>query len=274
MPAEYARFPRGWRGRERVPAGGVRFARIHGVDWTLDWTLGGLGYEGAMRGRILQYAGRRGDLCRRASFWLALVFFGVSSLVGFVRAVRLFGVPPIETDATILGRAFVGRGAYAQAVEEFRLAGLIDPERYDPPPELAFSLSGGGETGALLGRSRSRVQQHPRDAGAYLALGRALLQRGEITKSVRSLERARALDPELRGLHRWLGQAYLTAGMSRQAEDAFREGLGLAPERADLHEGLGMALYGLGRLEEAVRAFERAQELRARARARSGAAGS
>lgn len=226
-----------------------------------------------VRGEVGSVAGGWRNSLYRACFGLALLLLVSSLGMGFVRAARLFGLPPLELDATILGRDLVERGEYARAVEEFRLAGLIDPERYDPPPELALPRPTSADADALVARQRRRVRERPDASGAHLALGRALLLRGDAAESARSLERARELDPRLRGLQGALGRAYLEAGRTREAEGAFREGVELEPLRPGLHDGLGIALYRLGRLEEAARAFERAQGLRDGAPARGEGSG-
>ena len=154
-------------------------------------------------------------------FAVALLLLFGSFCVGFVESLRIFGLPPIESDATVLGRALVERGDYAGAVEEFRLAAAIDPERYDPPPELALAVPAGVDSQALVQRRRRELAERPQEAAAHLALGRALLHQGDAAGALGSLERARELDPRLSGLH----------------------------------EALGLALYQLGRLEEAARAF-------------------
>ncbi len=194
-------------------------------------------------------------------FLAALLVLGGSFVAGFVEGVRLFGLPPIQGDATILGRALLERGDYATALEEFRLAGLIDPENYGATrPRLAFSPAPGAP--ARAEPLRQRVREDPGDPGAHLALGRALLAQGDLAASLQSLERARDLDARQPGLSATLGRAYWEAGNWVESERALREALAADPH-PDLHDLLGFALHERGKREEAAEHFERARALRA-----------
>jgi tetratricopeptide (TPR) repeat protein len=193
-------------------------------------------------------------------FLVALLLLGGSFLAGFVEGARWFGVPPIQGDATILGRALLERREYAAALEEFRLAALIDPENYSGGPQLSFTPA--PVTPENLERLRRAARENPGSAGAQLALGRALLAQGDLAASLASLERARELDPGQPGLAAALGRAYLVSGRYEESERALREALAASPH-PDLHELMGFALHQRGMREEAALHFEQAQALRA-----------
>ncbi len=199
----------------------------------------------------------------RALFALGLLVLAVSLVAGMTESLRLLGPPPIDGDASVLGRLLLSQGDYAAAVEEFRLAGLLDPERYDPAPELSMALPSPPGAAARVEGLRAATREQPTDAAAFLALGRALLLAGSSQESVRDLERARDLDPGLDGLQASLATAYLEAGRAADAERAYRAALASEPGRAQLYRGLGMALYRQGRLKEAAQAFARFQAGRA-----------
>lgn len=196
----------------------------------------------------------------QALFLVALLVLGGSFVAGFVEGVRLFGLPPIQGNAVILGQALFQRGDYAEAFEEFRLAGLIDPENYGVAPRLSFSPAPAAP--ARVERLRQEVGEHPGNAAAQLALGRALLAQGDLAESLQSLERARELDAHQPGLAAALGRAYLEAGKWVESERALREALAAEPQ-PDLHDLLGFALHEQGKREEAALQFERARALRA-----------
>ena len=197
----------------------------------------------------------------QALFLAALLALGGSFAAGFVEGVRLFGLPPIQGDATVLGRALLERGDYATALEEFRLAGLIDPETYGASrPQLSFSAAPGSPE--RVERLRQSTREDPGSAGAHLELGRALLAQGDLVASLQSLERARDLDPRQPGLDATLGRAYLEAGKWVESERALRAALTADPH-PDLHDLLGFALHEQGKRDEAAQHFERAHTLRA-----------
>lgn len=201
----------------------------------------------------------------QAAFVISLLALGTSFVAGFVESSRYFDLPPIQGDATVLGHLLLERGEFLPALEEFRLAGLIDPENY--ASELTFQRSGGGAPAAVE-KGRQQVQQRPEDPAAHFFLGRALLRDGQITESVRSLERARDLNPELRALQGTLGRALLEAGSTEAAERAYRQAIAREPSNPDWLEGLGLALYWSGRPDEAAEHFGRARTLRERSQRR------
>ena len=198
----------------------------------------------------------------RLAFGVGLLVFAGSFLAGLGEAIRVLGAPPVAVDATALGRALVAQGDYSRAFGEFRLAGMIDPVGYPSPPELAYPAPSHPNAAGLLAQAGRAARQRPGDAAAHLQLGRALMLPGAYADSVRSLERALDLDPELPRLHASLGRAQLLAGSALPAERAFREALTRESRQPALHDDLGFALYQLGRLEEAAEAFERGRELR------------
>jgi tetratricopeptide (TPR) repeat protein len=196
----------------------------------------------------------------KALFLAALLVLGGSFLAGLVESVRTFGLPPIQGDATVLGQALLERREYAAALEEFRLAALLDPENYGAGPQLSFTPE--PPTPESLERLRQAAREHPGSASAQLALGRALLAQGDLAASVASLERARELDPGEPGLAAALGRAYLVSGRYEESERALREALAVSPH-PDLHDLMGFALHQRGLREDAARHFERASALRA-----------
>lgn len=201
-------------------------------------------------------------------FALGLLVLGGSFAAGLVEGGRLFGLPPVDGDVTALGQVLFERGDYAPALEEFRLAALIDPENFGEPPQLAFPRPPGG-TDALVRRLRDRVRERQEDAAAHFGLGRALLLGGAVGEGLHSLERARDLDPQLPGLYGFLGRAYMEAGMLPESQRALREAVAADPSRPALWEVLAMASYRLGQPEQAAAQFERARALRERRGGRS-----
>ena len=169
------------------------------------------------------------------------------------------GAPPIRGSATILGELYFRHGDYARGLEEFRLAGLIDPANYSPDPELGISAAPPANSAARIARGRRAVQLRPDAPDAHLALGVALLQAGENRAGLESLERARELDRSTAGLAAALGHAHVRLSNPSEAVPLFLEALESEPNNADLREALALVLYRLGSREEAVQQFELAR---------------
>jgi tetratricopeptide (TPR) repeat protein len=196
----------------------------------------------------------------QALFLTALLVLAFSFVAGLVEGVRLFGLPPIQGNAAILGQALFERGDYAAAFEEYRLAGVIDPENYGVAPRLSFSPAPAAP--ARVERLQQEAREQPGSAAAHLALGRALVVQGDLAEGLQSLERARDLDARQPELAAALGRAYLEAGRWVESERALREALAADPH-PELHDLLGFALHEQGKREEAAQEFERARALRA-----------
>ncbi len=217
---------------------------------------------GGTEGRLRTVAAwrREASPLYQAVFLAALLVLGGSFVAGFVESVRWFGLPPIQNDATVLGRALLERREYAEALEEFRLAAVIDPENYGVGPQLSFTPAAGAPEN--LERLQQAAREQPGSAGAQFALGRALLAQGDVAASLQSLERARELDPGQPGLAAALGRAYLVSGRYAESEQTLREALAAGPH-PDLHDLMGFALHQRGMRDEAAQHFERASALRA-----------
>ena len=195
------------------------------------------------------------------AFVAAAVVFAASFTAGFVKSFGLFGIPSISSDAAVLGRDLFARSDFGPALDEFRMAGLLDPENYDSSPALDFGQPQ-GDAVALLRRQRQLVEQGSHDAAAHLRLGQALQAAGEAGAAASSFERARDLDPHLPGLSASLGSVYLVEGRFDEAVLILREAVAAAPSLPILHDKLGLALYQAGERDEARREFARARALR------------
>lgn len=80
------------------------------------------------------------------------------------------------------------------------------------------------------------------------------------------LEAAASSDPGNVNVLAALGDEYFTRQQWKQAADAFRKAVALRPSDDNLHTKLGHALYSQGLQDEANREYQKAQELRRKAR--------
>ncbi len=111
------------------------------------------------------------------------------------------------------------------------------------------------------GLLREVVRLAPGWANGHEILGWALISGDRLEEGVRSMERARALDP-LSDFLLWnVGSALLLAGQTTRAIDVVRPALARASGNGPLHLVLGTALYLAGRLPEARAELERGREL-------------
>jgi tetratricopeptide (TPR) repeat protein len=114
----------------------------------------------------------------------------------------------IELDSTrwlayvYIARCYLAKGNWSKAVSNARLAYQAAPGGEDVVPTLTQSLWGGGMEALKGGQFREAVsafteylQLRPADASAYLELGRALMQSGDVSRAVTAFGRALQLNP-------------------------------------------------------------------------------
>jgi tetratricopeptide (TPR) repeat protein len=93
-------------------------------------------------------------------------------------------------------------------------------------------------------------------------LGRALMERGALEKSIQTLEESIRLDPELAMSYEALGGAYEAAGNYQSAADAYRNTIIKDPVRDSAYSSLGCLLLHMGDNEaEAEQVLNKAIEI-------------
>jgi tetratricopeptide (TPR) repeat protein len=106
--------------------------------------------------------------------------------------------------------------ALAQFREEMRL----QPESVYPRLEMAFQLIKRGEYAAAQPYAEEAVKLAPGLFAAHNALGRALVEVGELDRGIAELEESARLAPESPEMFFALAQAYQKAGRKDEAENA------------------------------------------------------
>jgi tetratricopeptide (TPR) repeat protein len=110
--------------------------------------------------------------------------------------------------------------------------------------------------------ARSRAAElPPRSAWEHYALGRALLQTGDLKAALAALNRASDLQPQAFWPHFHRGICAQRLGRHEEAASAFEVCIALAPDKAECWCNRGVALAALGRYESALRDYQRALQL-------------
>jgi predicted Zn-dependent protease len=115
---------------------------------------------------------------------------------------------------------FLLRSGNDKGLAELRRAVELGPEDVMTRLEIAFELLLHGDYAAAKEHAAKAVEQAPSLFAARNALGRALVELGELDAGIRELEEAVRLAPESPETHFTLARAYARAG---RAEDAARE---------------------------------------------------
>ncbi len=129
-------------------------------------------------------------------------------------------------------------------IAAFLAAGPATAGQVQPAGSLAFAAAAARTDQPRLAAKlyRDATRATPRDASAWLGLGKALEAEGSLGEAIAALQRAGELQPGLPGLARARGRAELRAGNLMLAETAYRAATVEAPDDARSWVGLGVAL--------------------------------
>jgi tetratricopeptide (TPR) repeat protein len=117
----------------------------------------------------------------------------------------------LELDSTrrlayvYIARCYMAKGSWSKAMSNARVAYQAAPAGEDVVPTLVQALWGGGMEALKSGQSREAISAfteylrlRPSDASAYLELGRAHMQQGNISAAVAAFSKALQLSPNQR----------------------------------------------------------------------------
>jgi tetratricopeptide (TPR) repeat protein len=187
---------------------------------------------------------------------------------------RCAGNPYARKAAAALRAEVYQRQGDPRAAREARRAVDLsaDPDWPDPVLDEALALQAGRK--ALLDRAtqllgqrrtaeglalfRQAVRDYPKSEKAWLSLGWALLEVGDVTRAVEALQRALDLKADLAEGHFYLGIARARQGELHGAADAFRKAAVARPGYAVASYNLGQCLKGVGDRRGALDAFRSA----------------
>ena len=185
---------------------------------------------------------------------------------------------------TLSGRAGTD-GMFAQAVRHHQLGQLADAEAHcrailsrDPRHVGSLHLLGmiAQQRGAREDAAthfRSVVRFRPEIADGHYRLGHALAELGKFDEAVQSIERARAIDanvrtrrapeatPDYAWTYRNLGNLCVDRRQFADAAALYQRSLALNPDVAEVHNSFGALMVLQGRLAEASAQFARALAL-------------
>lgn len=171
-------------------------------------------------------------------------------------------------------RAYIGKAAWAPAIESGRKAYELAPSGQDVVPVFAEALAGGGRDALSRGQYTEAVTHlgeyvrlQPADARGYLDLGRAYLGSGRYSDALGTVlgGLGRGGDGDVR---QRLTATLLDGGRQALAQGDLQSGIGFLREYVQRDPGqvsayldLGKAYWQSGRQGEALGAFRRVLEL-------------
>ncbi|MGK2859593.1 MAG: protein kinase domain-containing protein [Thermoanaerobaculia bacterium] len=161
---------------------------------------------------------------------------------------------------TTLGEvnALVGKGQ--EAVEAFRAALSLQPDRDDAMIGLASALADGGNDQEAARIYRQAIALRPNLWVGHNHLGVFHLVRGRYEEALGAFNAAIALTPDNIRVLNNLGATYQQMGRHEEALRIYARSLAERPN-ADAYSNRGTCLFFMGRYDESADAFERATAL-------------
>ncbi len=158
----------------------------------------------------------------------------------------------------LLGHLLQVAGREKEAVEEFREAARLFPDREEVHLGLASALFSAGDPAAISGSLDRALELAPDSPWAHLAKGLALIQRGDFGEAIREGEKAVALAPDLPEGRQLLGSARRAAGDHPGAVRELQASLLLDPADSPgvVRFQMALALAALGDRQAARAALE------------------
>lgn len=140
------------------------------------------------------------------------------------------------------------------------ISDLLMQNSGDPAQELpvAFDLLRQGQADQAAGMFRALLQRQPKLAEAWLGLGQAAAQKGDLKVAAQSFSRALQFQPDMVEAYVSLSKAYQRLNRLPQARQACINGLNLAPSDPVLHYNLGVVMRLSGDFDGAIRQYNTA----------------
>lgn len=173
----------------------------------------------------------------------------------FLLVLSFFVLPVVAQDArdvVLKGDAHAGKGAWAEALAEYRRAVTIDPEKADYRARLGAALGKLGNSEEALLEFLEGLRLDPKSGFVYRSLGEYYLDLGHWNASAVSYNKAVRLSPSDSEAHYGLGIALAAQDKFAEASEAFSKAVSLAPDKAEY-------IYGLAKVESRREKWKQAE---------------
>ncbi|MGD1021074.1 MAG: tetratricopeptide repeat protein, partial [Verrucomicrobiia bacterium] len=161
-----------------------------------------------------------------------------------------------------LATVLIGRGNYAEALEQCEEALRIEPDNAPAHDNWGSILLQTGKPQEAIEQYERAVQIRPDDAEAQYNYGNALFQVGRVPEAIGHYEQAVRINPNVAAAQYNLGNALLHVGRVEEAIGHYEQAVQVSPDNAGAYAKLGTALALVGRVREAIPEFEQALRLK------------
>lgn len=148
----------------------------------------------------------------------------------------------------ILGVDFASKGAFANAITEFRAALARDPSAARAHWHLGRALVSMGNRDEGISHLRTSAELEPTNGQARYDLAMVLLQEGQLDAAIEELRATVQLLPNLLGAHNNLGIALASQGKTGEAIRQFQTALTLDPDSTETRHNLSLVMQQHSRM--------------------------
>lgn len=172
---------------------------------------------------------------------------------------------PYEKVAVVhleIGRLLAGTGKFAEAVEEFRRAGDLDPRDPVVRFDLAHTLEQSGKEDEAFYEYKEAIKLAPNYAKALNNVAALYEKKGKDRLALFYYQKAVEYAPDYALAWNNLGILYGRLGMNRLEMEAFRNQVKLTPKDPVAYYNLGVACHRSGQFKSAIDVYKKALELK------------
>jgi tetratricopeptide (TPR) repeat protein len=153
---------------------------------------------------------------------------------------------------------------WAESVRHVTAGVALRPDSAGAYLNLGNALHNGGQLDDAIACYRRALKLDGNYAGVYDGLGAVLARQGRLEESIASFRKAIEVDPKFAAAYTNLGSALGRKGQVDEAIACFRKAIELNPTDADVHCNLGIALRNRGDFRAALAALRMGHELGSR----------
>jgi predicted CXXCH cytochrome family protein len=154
-----------------------------------------------------------------------------------------------------LAQVYLKRDRRKEAITNYQLALERNPGFAPALRSLGAALLESGETTRAIETLERARTSAPRDAVTRLELGKAYQQTGRLPQAITEVQEAARLDPDLTGAHHTLANLLNETGDPARAEQEYREAIRIQPDFAEAHNDLGNLLTARKEFDQAIYHF-------------------
>jgi tetratricopeptide (TPR) repeat protein len=157
-----------------------------------------------------------------------------------------------------LGLVSTREGKWAEALDHFAAATLLNPRFAEAHTNLGNALAAGGRLAEAIAHYEEAIRLKPDYIEPRVGLGSALLSQGNAAAAIPHYREALRIDPQLAQAHNGLGGALAIEGHDDLAMAEYQEALRLKPDLPTAHLNVAALLIKKGDAAQARRHLEQA----------------